>query len=68
MASRKYSIISLRDYKKALYPYVYMEDNGVCRELTAGEKAFLATPFLAGDGARPVSVSISLSSLVLRYG
>jgi hypothetical protein len=35
------------------YPWVYVEDDGSVRELVAGEREYLETPFYGGDGNRP---------------
>jgi hypothetical protein len=36
-----------------LYPYVYINADGTARELHAGERAYLETEFMGGDGAMP---------------
>jgi hypothetical protein len=35
------------------YKYVYIEDNGSAREVTADERIYLETEFHPADGARP---------------
>jgi hypothetical protein len=35
------------------YPYVYIDPDGTARELHAGERAYLETEFIGGDGAMP---------------
>jgi hypothetical protein len=35
------------------YPYVYVNADGTARELNAGEREYLETPFLPFDGGRP---------------
>jgi hypothetical protein len=35
------------------YPYIYVNADGTARELHAGERVYLETPFKGGDGAMP---------------
>jgi len=35
------------------YPYIYVESDGTARELHAGEREYLETPYHPADGARP---------------
>lgn len=46
-------VITKSEARQVPYPYVWVLADGRVRELSAGEKAFLETPFLPGDGAAP---------------
>jgi hypothetical protein len=39
--------------KEKGYQYVWVEEDGSAREVTADERKYLETEFLPGDGARP---------------
>lgn len=39
--------------REAGFPFVYINQNGTARELTAEERAYLETDFAGGDGGRP---------------
>lgn len=45
--------MSPRDAAKNPYPYVYVNDDGSARELSADERRHLETRYLGSDGARP---------------
>jgi hypothetical protein len=49
----KFRIVSESDAKQKPYPYVWVDVQGGVRELSENERAFLETPFSAGDGGRP---------------
>ncbi len=48
-----FAIVSESDSRSVPYPYVYVEKDGKVRELHAGERTYLETPFYPTDGSRP---------------
>lgn len=52
-SQRTFTIVSQTEAKQVPYPYVYVNHDGSVRELRPGERTFLETPFLPGDGGRP---------------
>ncbi len=48
-----FAVISESDAKIFPYPIVFVEKDGIVRELHVSEKKYLETPFYRSDGARP---------------
>ena len=47
------SVVTPAESSADPYPYVYVESDGTARELHAGEREYLETPYHPADGARP---------------
>jgi hypothetical protein len=52
-AETKFTIVSQQAANQDPYLYVFVQDDGTVRELRPDERAYLETPFLPSDGARP---------------
>ena len=50
---RGFAIVSGEVTDTESYPYVYINANGIARELHRSERDYLQTPFIGADGARP---------------
>ena len=48
-----YRIVTEEEAQQEPYPWVYVEEDGSARELTADEREYLQEPFLPYDGGRP---------------
>ena len=49
----EYPTVSTHQARKLPYPYVYLEDDGTYRELTAEERQYLEKAFHPADSGRP---------------
>ncbi|WP_395376783.1 hypothetical protein [Marinicella sp. W31] len=53
MTRFEFAVVSEQEAQIKPYPYVYVEEDGSCRELLAGERMYLQERFHPGDGGRP---------------
>ena len=53
MSDFSFAVVSEKESKKTPYPYIYLEDNGIYREIDAEERKYLEERFHPADGARP---------------
>ena len=51
--SKKSAVVSREESQLDPYPYVYMKNDGSCRELLDEEKRYLEEEFYPADGDRP---------------
>ena len=49
----RYRIVSEEEAGQEPYPWVYVEEDGSARELSAAEREYLEEPFLPYDSGRP---------------
>jgi len=51
--AKTYAVVSAAEAAEAVYPYVYVNDDGDVRELHLAERQYLEAPFSPFDGGRP---------------